>query len=58
MPVRLGQEFAAYAAAVRRAARRLEQAAESLKELDIGATAAGTGLNSHPRYRDEVVRTP
>ena len=56
VPVRLGQEFAAYAAAVGRSARRLEQAADSLKELNIGATAAGTGLNSHPCYRDEVVR--
>ena len=56
VPVRLGQEFAAYAAAVGRGARRIEQSAESLKELNIGATAAGTGLNSHPLYRDEVVR--
>ena len=56
VPVRLGQEFAAYGKAVARGRARIQHAAEALKELNIGATAAGTGLNSHPRYRDEVVR--
>jgi aspartate ammonia-lyase len=55
VPVRLGQEFAAYALAVRKDKRRIERAAHSLLELNIGGTAAGTGLNSHPRYREEVV---
>jgi aspartate ammonia-lyase len=56
VPVRMGQEFVAYAEAVRRCSLRVERAADSLKELNIGGTAAGTGLNSHPRYQDEVVR--
>lgn len=56
VPVRLGQEFGAYAEAVRRGTQRIRAAAASLLELNIGGTAAGTGLNSHPQYREEVVR--
>jgi aspartate ammonia-lyase len=55
VPVRLGQEFAAYAAAVRRSRRWLEHAAWELEELGIGGSAAGTGLNTHPDYRALVV---
>jgi aspartate ammonia-lyase len=56
VPVRLGQEFTAYAAAVRKAKRWLEQAAFELEELGIGGSAAGTGLNTHPKYRAIVVK--
>ncbi len=55
VPVRLGQEFAAYAAAVRKARGWLESAAGELEELGIGGSAAGTGLNTHPQYRAKVV---
>lgn len=55
VPIRLGQEFAAYAAAVRRSARWLRKAGEELEELGIGGSAAGTGLNTHPDYRKRVV---
>ncbi|MCG9894210.1 MAG: hypothetical protein MH204_01885, partial [Fimbriimonadaceae bacterium] len=55
VPVRLGQEFAAYEAAVRRSRRWLEYAAYELEELGIGGSAAGTGLNTHPEYRFKVV---
>ncbi|MBI1756103.1 MAG: aspartate ammonia-lyase [Fimbriimonas ginsengisoli] len=51
VPIRLGQEFAAYAACVRRARRWLDYAASELEELGIGGSAVGTGLNTHPKYR-------
>ncbi|MCL5958164.1 MAG: aspartate ammonia-lyase [Chloroflexi bacterium] len=56
VPIRLGQEFAAYATSIRKAAARIKAAAGALEELNLGATAAGTGLNSHPKYRFEVAR--
>jgi aspartate ammonia-lyase len=55
VPIRLGQEFAAYAAAVRKSRRWLDHAAYELEELGIGGSAAGTGLNTHPQYRFRVV---
>ncbi|MCB8932825.1 MAG: aspartate ammonia-lyase [Fimbriimonadaceae bacterium] len=55
VPIRLGQEFAAYAAAVRKARKWLEHAAYELEELGIGGSAAGTGLNTHPDYRAKAV---
>jgi aspartate ammonia-lyase len=51
VPIRLGQEFAAYAVALRKSKRWLEEAACELEELGIGGSAAGTGLNTHPKYR-------
>ncbi len=56
VPIRLGQEFAAYAAAVKKCRTWLEHAAYELEELGIGGSAAGTGLNTHPKYRFEVVK--
>lgn len=55
VPIRLGQEFAAYAAAVRKGRRWLEHAAYELEELGIGGSAAGTGLNTHPDYQAKTV---
>jgi len=51
MPVRLGQEFAAYASAMRRCAVVLRQAQDLLRELGLGGTAVGTGANTHPKYQ-------
>ncbi|MGE0405081.1 MAG: aspartate ammonia-lyase [Candidatus Korobacteraceae bacterium] len=51
VPIRLGQEFAAYAGAIRRAATLLRESAEHLRELGLGGSAVGTGINTHPRYR-------
>jgi fumarate hydratase class II len=56
VPVRLGQEFGAYARAVERDAGRLRRAAEGLRRLGIGGTATGTGLNAHPEYHARMVR--
>ncbi|HEX8618903.1 MAG TPA: aspartate ammonia-lyase [Thermoanaerobaculia bacterium] len=56
VPVTLGQEFKAYASAVRRATRLLRDAGEELRVLGIGGTAAGTGINTPIGYRFAVVR--
>ncbi len=56
VPVTLGQEFAAYGAAVRRANTLLVQAGEELSTLGIGGTAAGTGMNAAKGYRKLVVK--
>jgi fumarate hydratase class II len=55
VPVRLGQEFSAYARAVERDAQRIQRAAEGLRRLGIGGTAAGTGLNAHSEYHTRMV---
>jgi aspartate ammonia-lyase len=55
VPIRLGQEFTAYAAAIRKSRTWLEHAARELEELGIGGSAAGTGLNTDPGYRFKVV---
>ncbi len=55
VPIRLGQEFKAYAAAIRRSRVWLGYAARELEELGIGGSAAGTGLNTHPEYRFKLV---
>jgi aspartate ammonia-lyase len=55
VPIRLGQEFTAYAAAIAKSKKWLEYAATELEELGIGGSAAGTGLNTHPKYRFLVV---
>ena len=55
VPIRLGQEFAAYAEALRAGREQLQAAAEALRELGIGGSAVGTGLNTHPRFSRMVV---
>jgi len=55
VPVRLGQEFGAYARAVVRDAERVRRSAEGLRRLGIGGTATGTGLNAHPEYHARMV---
>jgi fumarate hydratase class II len=55
VPVRLGQEFGAYARAVERDAQRIRSAAEGLSRLGIGGTAVGSSLNAHPEYHARMV---
>jgi aspartate ammonia-lyase len=55
-PIRLGQEFTAYGATVARHRRKLEQAAEWLRELNIGGTAVGTGINAEESYPASMVK--
>jgi len=50
VPIRLGQEFSAYVAVISRDLRRIKNSLEDLKEINMGATAVGTGLNADPDY--------
>ncbi len=55
VPIRLGQEFAAYGLAIEKAKRFITLAADSLRELGLGGSAVGTGINTHPDYRAKAV---
>jgi aspartate ammonia-lyase len=50
MPIRLGQEFAAYAGSMDRNLRRVTEAADYLRDLGIGGSAVGTGVTVEPEY--------
>ncbi|WP_099364632.1 aspartate ammonia-lyase [Fredinandcohnia onubensis] len=56
VPIRLGQEFAAYARVLDRDIKRIQQSRQHLYEVNMGATAVGTGLNAEPRYIENVVK--
>jgi len=56
MPIRLGQEFAAYAGSLDRNLRRISEAAHYLRDLGIGGTAVGTGVTAEPAYPALMVR--
>ena len=55
VPMRLGQEFTAYAGAIRRAKDGIRSSAELLRELGLGGSAVGTGINTHPDYREKAI---
>ena len=55
VPMRLGQEFAAYAGAIRHAKDSIRQSSELLRELGLGGSAVGTGINTHPDYREKAI---
>lgn len=55
-PIRLGQEFAAWGRTVARHRAKLAQAADWLRDLGIGGTAVGTGLNAEPQYPALMVK--
>src|SRR5207253_7608537 len=55
-PIRLGQEFTAYGHIVERNRDRVAQAADALRDLGIGGTAVGTGLNAEPVYPGLMVK--
>ena len=56
VPIRLGQEFHAYASAIQRDIRRFENAKHEMGALNIGGTAIGTGLNADVQYFRKVVQ--
>jgi aspartate ammonia-lyase len=56
VPMTLGQEFGGYAASVTHAAREVERSAGQLLELNLGATAVGTGLNAGDDYTGTAIR--
>lgn len=51
VPVRLGETFRAWAQILSEHQTRIERASEDLTKLGLGGSAAGTGLNTHPKYR-------
>ncbi|MDD4569522.1 MAG: aspartate ammonia-lyase [Tepidanaerobacteraceae bacterium] len=55
VPIRLGQEFNAYANVISRDIHRIETASEALNEINMGATAVGTGLNAKIEYIESVI---
>jgi aspartate ammonia-lyase len=55
VPMRLGQEFAAYGVSMKKAIGSIRQASESLRELGLGGSAVGTGINTHPDYREKAI---
>ncbi len=50
MPIRLGQEFTAYAGTLSRCRKRVAEAADYLNDLGIGGSAVGTGVTVEPQY--------
>jgi fumarate hydratase, class II len=56
MPIRLGQEFVAYAGTLERDLRRIEDAVDYLRDLGIGGSAVGTGVNVEPEYPALMVK--
>lgn len=55
VPIRLGQEFEAYASGVKRSLRLLEKAVDEMRTVNIGGTAIGTAINVKKEYLDEIV---
>jgi aspartate ammonia-lyase len=56
VPMTLGQEFGGYAACIERGADDVEHASVQLQELNLGATAVGTGLNAGEEYASQAIR--
>lgn len=57
VPVRLGENFRAWAYILTEHQNRIYTASSDLMVLGLGGSAAGTGLNTHPQYRSLVVKT-
>ena len=55
-PIRLGQEFTAYGHTVERHRKKIIEAADWLREMNIGGTAVGTGINAEVEYPELMVR--
>ena len=56
VPITLGQEMGSYASAIRRSIKRVEWAIDSIRLINMGGTAVGTGLNAEPAYIKAVAR--
>ncbi|MBI5226008.1 aspartate ammonia-lyase [Candidatus Micrarchaeota archaeon] len=56
VPMTLGQQFRSYASAIIRSHNRIRAASDALKEIHLGGTAAGTGINTTPTYRASVAK--
>jgi fumarate hydratase class II len=55
VPIMLGDEFGGYARQVDLAAKRIESASDNLRELALGGTAVGNGLNTHSAFAERVI---
>ena len=56
VPMTVGQEFSGWAALLARDIERLKQVLPGLRELSIGGTAVGTGLNTHPEFAERSAK--
>ena len=56
VPMTLGQEFSTYAVMLQEDESRVAEAASLIREINLGATAIGTGINAHPEYAVRVTR--
>ena len=56
VPMTLGQEFSTYAVMILEDEERLAEAASLIREINLGATAIGTGINAHPDYASLATR--
>jgi aspartate ammonia-lyase len=56
VPMTLGQEFHAYGVTIGEDIDRLREASALIREINMGATAIGTGINTEPGYADVVCR--
>src|ERR687886_3121043 len=56
VPVTLGQELSGYAAQIRLGSERVQAALEHVRQIPLGGTATGTGLNTHPKFAEKVRR--
>ena len=57
VPIRLGQEFAAYSSGIRRCMKLLNEAVQEMYSVNLGGTAIGTAVNVKKQYLDEIVPT-
>ena len=55
VPIRLGQEFKAYSEAIRRDIIRFEAAKDEMRQLNMGGTAIGTGINADEQYVSRII---
>jgi len=56
VPLRLGQEFGGYASMIKHGIKRIDRTRRDLAELAIGGTAVGTGINTHPKFAELVIK--
>lgn len=55
VPIRLGDEFSAYASQIKHGIENIERSLDMLLEIPLGGTAVGTGLNASMEYRSRVI---
>jgi aspartate ammonia-lyase len=55
VPITIGNEFSAYSSVLRNSAIQLRNRQKSLYEIALGGTAVGTGANTHPEYKFQVI---